>query len=169
MRQAICTSVLPTSETPVNQKNLSSEPLPSENNKNSKTNKERVTEFFNQAVQLPTSDCSIFTETRGLGPDQSHYNPSRLWSRLQTTLVQITRIAPKWIYTVLKFFHSSRFLRNLRLPWKQCCPEIFHCIEYILFTFRSFEQLALALKNRGCPEFIVLNIYSGFLSKTYII
>ena len=95
MRQAICTSVLPTSETPVNQKNLSSEPLPSENNKNSKTNKERVTEFFNQAVQLPTSDCSIFTETRGLGPDQSHYNPSRLWSRLQTTLVQITRIAPK--------------------------------------------------------------------------
>jgi len=33
----------------------------------------------------------------------------------------------------------------------------------ILFTFRSFEQLhALALKNRGCPEFTVLIIY--FLS-----
>jgi len=41
------------------------------------------------------------------------------------------------------------------------CPEIFHYIEYT-FTFRSFEQHALALKNRGCPEFTVLNIY--FLS-----
>jgi len=29
----------------------------------------------------------------------------------------------------------------------------------ILFTFRIFEQLALALKNRGCPEFTVLNVY----------
>jgi len=31
-----------------------------------KTNKERVTEFSYQAVQLPTSDCSIFTENEGL-------------------------------------------------------------------------------------------------------
>jgi len=30
------------------------------------------------------------------------------------------------------------------------------------FTFGSFEQLALAMKNRMCPEFTVLNIY--FLS-----
>jgi len=29
----------------------------------------------------------------------------------------------------------------------------------ILFTFRSSEQLALALKIRGCPGFTVLNIY----------
>ena len=29
------------------------------------------------------------------GSDQSHYNQSRLWSRLQTTLAQITRISPK--------------------------------------------------------------------------
>ena len=28
----------------------------------------------------------------------------------------------------------------------------------ILFTFRIFEQLALALKNRGSPEFTVLNV-----------
>jgi len=32
----------------------------------------------------------------------------------------------------------------------------------ILFTFRIFGQLALALKNRVCPEITVLNIY--FLS-----
>ena len=29
----------------------------------------------------------------------------------------------------------------------------------ILFTFRIFERLALALKNRGCPELTVLNVY----------
>jgi len=29
----------------------------------------------------------------------------------------------------------------------------------VLFTFRIFEQLALALKNGVCPEFTVLNIY----------
>ena len=32
----------------------------------------------------------------------------------------------------------------------------------IFFTFRIFEQLALALKNRGCPEFTIVNMY--FLS-----
>jgi len=31
-----------------------------------KTNKERVTEFLYQAVELPTSDCSIFTENESL-------------------------------------------------------------------------------------------------------
>jgi len=31
------------------------------------------------------------------GPDQSHCNKSRLWSRLQTTLAQTTRISPNWI------------------------------------------------------------------------
>jgi len=32
----------------------------------------------------------------------------------------------------------------------------------IVFTFRIFEQLVLALKESVCPEFTVLNIY--FLS-----
>ena len=65
-RQAICTSVLPASKTPVNQKSLSSShpaPLPSAN---SKTNKERITEFLYQAVQIPTSSCSIFIVSEGL-------------------------------------------------------------------------------------------------------
>jgi len=35
-------------------------------NKNSKTNKKRVTEFLDQAVELSTSDCSIFKENEGL-------------------------------------------------------------------------------------------------------
>jgi len=39
------------------------------------------------------------------------------------------------------------------------CIHIFHCIEHILFTFRIFEQLTLALKNRGCPKLTVLNVF----------
>jgi len=54
----------------------------------------------------------------------------RVWLlyRLHTTLTQITRSTPKY--------------------W-------IHCIENF---FRLFEQLALALKNRVCPEFTLLNI-----------
>ena len=39
---------------------------PVKTNKQSKTNKERDTEFLYQAVELSTSDCSIFTENEGL-------------------------------------------------------------------------------------------------------
>ena len=35
-------------------------------NKDSKTNKERVTNFLYQAVELSTSDCSIFIENEVL-------------------------------------------------------------------------------------------------------
>ena len=83
-------------------------------------------------------------------------------------------------FTVLNvYFLSLRILNNLRLPWKQSCPEHFHCIEYsfhiqdfwatcacpekqsvpwihcieyIFFIIQNFEQHALALKNRICPE-----------------
>ena len=67
---------------------------------------------------------------------QSHYNQSQLWSRLHTTLAQITRITPMWIYThytVLEFFSPFRIFEQLALALKKrVCPEIFHCIEYIL-------------------------------------
>ena len=55
---------------------------------------------------------------------------------------------------------------NLRLPWKQSFPWI-HCIEYIFLSFRIFQQLALALKNRvALKMFTALKYfyYSGFLS-----
>jgi len=39
---------------------------PAKTNKDSKTNKERVTDFLYQAVELSTSACSIFTENEGL-------------------------------------------------------------------------------------------------------
>jgi len=54
-------------------------------------------------------------------PDQSHYNQSRLCSRLHTTLAQLHRSSPSE-YTLntlyWKFFHRSGFLSNLRLIWK---------------------------------------------------
>ena len=84
-------------------------------------------------------------------------------------------------------YHSG-FLRNLRLAWKTELPWYFHCVKHvffiiqefwvtracpektelpqkffavlnIIFTFIIFEQLALALKNRGFPAFTVPNIY----------
>jgi len=41
---------------------------PAKTNKDSKTNRERVTGVLYQAVELPTCDCSIFTENEGLVP-----------------------------------------------------------------------------------------------------
>jgi len=149
-----------------------------------------------------------------LGPDQSHYNQSRLWSRLQTTLAKLHGSAPSEyklskifspftifeqlalvlkkqscpiMFTVLNSLFTFRIFNSLNLPWKLSFPEIFHCIDYIFYhsgilsncacpekqsspvncieyilPFRSFEQLAFVLKNGGCAEFTVLNIY--FLS-----
>ena len=68
-----------------------------------------------------------------------------------------------WIHCIeYIYFLSFRILNNLRLPWKtEFALKLFTLLN-ILFTIRIFEQLALALKNRVCPEFTVLNIH--FLS-----
>jgi len=67
-----------------------------------------------------------------------------------------------WIY-----FSHSGFLSNLRLPWKTVCLE-FTVLNLHFLSFRIFEQLALALKNRVCPVnfHYIENIFyhSGFLS-----
>jgi len=85
----------------------------------------------------------------GLGWDQSHYNQSLLWFRLHTTLAQITRIAPKWLYneyTVLKIFSPFRIFEQLGLALKiRVCPENFHCIEYT-FYIQDFWTTC------NCPE-----------------
>jgi len=52
-----------------------------------------------------------------------------------------------WIY----FLHSG-FLSHLRLPWKTACALKFFTVLNILFNIWIFEQLALALRNRVCPE-----------------
>ena len=119
-------------------------------------------------------------------------NPlSWLWSRLQTTLAQIARIGPKWMYIVLNilspftsfeqlalalkkqscpelfllygiYFLHSEFLTTCACPENRVSPEISHCIEYIFHHSGFLSNFVLSLKNRGCPEFTVLIIY--FLS-----
>jgi len=89
------------------------------------------------------------------------------WSRLQTTLAQITRIAPKWICTVPKIFHRSRFLSNLRLPWKNGVAQKYFTVLNALFTFRVFSILRLPWKTGGALNsqyWIYTFYYSGFLS-----
>ena len=95
-----------------------------------------------------------FHKKRGLGPDQSHYIQSRLWSRLHTTPAQITRITRKWIYTeytVLKIFSPIRIFEQLALALNnRVCPEIFRCIE-IFFIIQDFSATCVFPENKVCP------------------
>ena len=98
-------------------------------------------------------DIRLFSFYRKIrfGPDQSHYNQSRRWSWLQTTIAQNTRIAPSEYILHWKFFHSSRFLTTCAYPENRVVLEFFTVLN-ILFTFRIFEQLALALKTEFALE-----------------
>jgi len=63
-----------------------------------------------------------------------------------------------WIHcTEYLFFIIRDFWATCTCPEKQSCPGVFTVMK-IRFAFIC-EQLALALKNRGCSEFTVLNIY----------
>jgi len=55
-------------------------------------------------------------------------------------------------YTVLKIFSLFRILNNLRLPSKTVFLQNFHCIEYISYHSRFLSNSALTLKNRVCLE-----------------
>jgi len=75
----------------------------------------------------------------------------------QLLLALKKRACPEFIDWM--YFLSFRIFNNLHLPWKtEFALKIFTALN-IVFTFRIFEQLVLALKNRVCPEFTVLNIY----------
>ena len=86
----------------------------------------------------------------------------RAWSRLQTTLVQITQITPKWVCIVLKIFNRSRLLNNWRLSWKQSLPWNFSLFWIYFLLIRSFEQLCACPEKQSCPKLTVLNIFFTF-------
>ena len=95
-----------------------------------------------------------FCRKRGLGPDQSHYNQSRLGSRLQSTLAQITRITPKWIYTVHcieNFFTVHDFWATCACPKKNRVARKFFTVLNILFR-SGFLTTCACPENRVCPE-----------------
>ena len=104
-----------------------------------------------------------FYRKRGLGPVYSHYNQSRLWSTLHTTLTQTTRITPKWIYpeyTVLKNVSPFRIFAQLVLALKNgVCPDITVWNIYCIFNHSEFLSNAtcVCLENRVCPE----NVQAG--------
>ena len=106
---------------------------------------------------------SPFSTPPGCAFAQSHYNQSRLWSRLHTTLVQITRITPMWIYTqytVLEIFSPFRTFEQLALALKKrVCPEIFHCIEYTLCIQDFWASCAFPKNKIALKIFTALNIY----------
>jgi len=67
-----------------------------------------------------------------------------------------------WKQSALKFSLSG-FLSNLSLPWKTEYSLKFFTVLNILFTFRIFEQHALALKTECALKFFtVLNILFAF-------
>ena len=65
--------------------------------------------------------------------------------------------------TVLKYFLSSGLLSNLWLALKnRVCPEFIVLNIYIFLIIQNFEQLALALKNKVLPK--IFHCFEIFLS-----
>jgi len=60
--------------------------------------------------------------------------------------------------TAVTDFLSFRFLNNILALKNRVALKLFTVLKYFL-SFRTFEQVVLALKNRVCPEFTVLNIH----------
>jgi len=137
-----------------------------------------------------TTDIRLldFYRKRGLGPDQCHYNQSRLCSRLQTTLAQITRNRPQVkihyiedFFTVHDFWATFVCPEKTELPWNVslywiyflhsgflttcACPENrvspgnFHCIVYIFCHSGFLSNFALALKIRVAKKFFTVLKY----------
>jgi len=70
----------------------------------------------------------------------------------QLALALENRECPEIFRCIEYIFYYSGVLSNLRLPWKTEGALIFFTVLNIYFLlFRIFEQLALALENRGCP------------------
>jgi len=60
--------------------------------------------------------------------------------------------------TAVTDFLSFIFLNNFLALKNRVALKLFTVLKYFL-SFRTFEQLVVALKNRVCPEFTVLNVY----------
>ena len=103
---------------------------PAKTNKDSKTNKGRVTEFLYQALELRRPIVRFLQKTRAWSRSKS------LWPI--TTLLQITHYTrPNYtdrpqmnIHCIEKFFTVHDFWATCACPEKkQSCPENFHCSE----------------------------------------
>jgi len=59
----------------------------------------------------------------------------------------------------LNIRYTFRSFEQLAFALKNRVAQKFFAVWNILFTFIIFEQLALALKKRGCPEFTLMNVF----------
>ena len=86
----------------------------------------------------------------------------------QLALALKNRVALDFFAVFNMYFYHSGFLNNLRLPWKnRGALEFFTASKYIL-SFRIFEQLALALKNRVCPENFHCIEYTCYIQEFWV-
>ena len=76
--------------------------------------------------------------------------PFRIFEQLATALKN--SVCVEIVHCFEYLFHYSGFLSNLRLTWKQSCPE-FTVLNIYFLSFRIFEQLALALKTEVALKF----------------
>jgi len=126
----------------------------------------------------PPSDCILYWK---------FFHRSRFW--VTCACPEKTELPWKFSLSWICFLHS-RFLTTCACPENRVCPENLHCIEYTfhhsgflinfalalknrvalnslhwiyIFTSRSFEPLAIALKNRVRPEIFHCIKYSFYI------
>jgi len=86
-----------------------------------------------------------------------YFSPFRILEQLALALKK--QSCPEIFHCIEIYFIIQDFWAIRDYPEKQSCPGIFHCIKCALLSFRSYEKLALTLKNRVCPQLTVLNTY----------
>jgi len=109
---------------------------------------------FSSLFWIPNSFCTFHDYRRGRTPFlDSPDGPSLIFyhSHFWTTYLPWKTELP-WNFSLCwNVFIFQDFWATCACPEKQSVSWI-HCIEYIFLIIQNFEQLALALKNRVCPE-----------------
>ena len=72
------------------------------------------------------------------------------FTKLESGILK-NRVCPENFRCIEYIFYYSGVLSNLRLPWKQSCPGIFHPI-VIFFIIQDFWATCAYLESRVCPE-----------------
>jgi len=109
---------------------------------------------FSLLFWIPNSFCTFHDCSRGGAPFLASPDcPSLIFyhSDFWTTFLPRKTELP-WNFSLCwNIFYLSGLLINCACREKQSKPWI-HCIEYIFLISQNFDQLALALKKRVCPE-----------------
>ena len=121
--------------------------------------------LFNLLSWIPNSFCTFHDYGREELPSLPPLTV-RHWLFIIQIFEQLSRpekhSCPETFHCVEIHFIFQDFWETCACPEKQSVFWI-HCIEYIFFIIHNCEQLALALKNRVCPEiFHCIKIFFTF-------